>query len=134
MLDIDFFKIFNDTYGHVAGDQCLKKVATATQEEVKRPGDFLARYGGEEFVIVLPNTDKKGAKDLSEQIRRKIQSLKIPHEKNSPEPIVTVSLGYTTLIPNENKSPKNLIEFADKALYQAKNNGRNRIEFVESIV
>jgi len=128
LSDVDCFKSYNDTYGHQAGDSCLRAIARAMIESVRRPGDLVARYGGEEFAIVLPNTDVEGAICIAEKIRKNIVTLKIDHSKSVVANWVTVSLGIVTLIPNQarDRSPKKLIEAADRALYAAKRTGRNR--------
>lgn len=127
MLDIDHFKLFNDTYGHLQGDDCLQKVANALKSSLKRSGDFVARYGGEEFSVILPNTDKKGALRVAEKLRDKIESLQIPNIDSKVKPYVTISVGVATLIPVENMEYCELIHLADQALYSAKENGRNQV-------
>lgn len=126
MLDIDFFKPFNDNYGHGKGDECLIKVATALQQVVHRPGDLLARYGGEEFAAVLPETDIEGAAKIAEAMRQAVENLRYPHEYSAIADHVTVSVGYVAGEVKENK-PEALLEQADQALYRAKDMGRNRI-------
>ncbi|MBC8288282.1 MAG: diguanylate cyclase [Nitrospinae bacterium] len=127
MIDIDFFKPYNDIYGHQSGDDCLKKVAKAIKDVLHRPADIVARYGGEEFVIVLPETEKPGALKISEEIRNRIEMLKIKHSGNKASSYVTASLGIETIIPDgESKDTKLLIQRADQALYQAKSQGKNR--------
>ena len=125
MCDIDFFKAYNDHYGHLQGDECLKKVAVALQESIKRPGDLVARYGGEEFAVVLPNTDAAGATNVAETLRDNVESLEIPHLFSSVTPKVTISLGVAIGHANSGVLPETLIEAADNALYKAKKNGRN---------
>ncbi len=125
LIDIDFFKPFNDNYGHLAGDGCLRQVATALDEMVHRPADLVARYGGEEFVVVLPNTDIDGAKTLAKKLCETIRLLKIPHAFSTAENHITVSLGITSGVACEGISPSDLILQADKALYLAKESGRN---------
>ena len=127
MLDIDFFKQYNDEYGHLAGDNCLRLISTVLQENVKRPGDMAARYGGEEFCIIMPDTDQKGAVNLAERINAEVVSLKIPHVKSKVTNHVTVSLGTVTTVPSLQVTPNTLINAADKALYIAKKDGRNCI-------
>jgi len=127
MSDVDNFKAYNDTYGHARGDQCLKKVARAIENSLKRPGDFCARYGGEEFVVLLPETDLEGAVHIAETIRHNVKALRIPHEKSEPLKIVTLSLGVATLKESDTITHNELIEQADQALYQAKKQGRNRV-------
>ncbi len=126
MCDVDHFKLFNDTYGHQPGDDCLRKIARVLQSCMKRAGDLAARYGGEEFATILPNTDRKNAFQLAEMIRSSIEGLKIEHKNNSASDYVTISLGVSSIIPKKGLSPKTLIEQADRALYIAKRDlGRN---------
>ncbi|WP_413165787.1 PAS domain S-box protein [Capilliphycus salinus ALCB114379] len=127
LCDVDYFKRYNDHYGHPAGDDCLIKVARAMQLAVKRPADLIARYGGEEFVIILPNTNLAGAIKVAEEIQEKIHQLGIPHAQSQVSQLVTLSLGVTSLIPGVEKTTAELIEVADTALYRAKKLGRNRI-------
>lgn len=127
LCDVDHFKQYNDTYGHQAGDACLKQVASAIEKSVKRPADMVARYGGEEFVVLLPNTPLEGAAHIAEIIRASIESLSIPHQSSSVSNQVTLSLGVSALIPNHQHSPTELLESADAALYRAKQNGRNQV-------
>ncbi|MCC5601943.1 diguanylate cyclase domain-containing protein [Nostoc favosum] len=127
LFDIDYFKDYNDSYGHLAGDECLIQVARAAQAVLKRPTDLLARYGGEEFIVILPNTNESGAIKVTKLIQKSIQELKIPHKKkNNFQYFVTVSLGVAIAIPTEKSSIQELINAADKALYKAKEQGRNR--------
>jgi len=133
MGDVDNFKLYNDTYGHHSGDECLKNVAQAISKTLKRPGDFCARYGGEEFVIVLPNVQKEGAKLIAETIRENVLQLAIPHEKSLPMGVVSMSLGVATLVSDQPKSPEVLLRQADDALYAAKGNGRNRVEVYDEV-
>jgi len=128
MIDIDFFKLFNDNYGHRAGDEVLQKVATTLQEALKRPGDFVARYGGEEFVVVLPDTDVQGALVIAEAMRREIEELGIVHRYSGISDRLTISLGVAGMQAERDSSPRVLIEAADAALYRAKQAGRNRVE------
>ncbi len=127
MIDIDFFKLFNDNYGHHAGDEVLQKVATTLQEALKRPGDFVARYGGEEFVVVLPDTDVQGALVIAEAMRREIEELGIVHRYSGISDRLTISLGVAGMQAERDSSPRVLIEAADAALYRAKQAGRNRV-------
>jgi diguanylate cyclase (GGDEF)-like protein len=127
MLDIDYFKQFNDTYGHQAGDSCLQQVAKAIGEVVSRPGDFPARYGGEEFVVVLPKTEAAGAVNVAEKMRAQVEALRIPHANSRASDRVTISVGAAAMIPPEKGEPATLIAAADQALYQAKREGRNRV-------
>nr|WP_220493946.1 diguanylate cyclase [Shewanella sp. SG41-4] len=127
LLDIDFFKHFNDTYGHTEGDICLRTVAQKIQDTVNRPYDLVARFGGEEFICVLPNTDLIGGTYVAQQIVDSVLSLKLAH-KNSPiSAFVTISAGVSTVVPKYDMSNKILVETADKQLYLAKDRGRNRV-------
>jgi diguanylate cyclase (GGDEF)-like protein len=126
IADIDHFKKFNDTYGHLAGDECLKKVATALKNAVRRAGDLAARYGGEEFVLLMPMTTVSEATQIAEDIRTSVESMKIRHEKSGVNDFVTLSLGAAALVPQQGMSAEDLIKEADKAMYQAKEMGRNR--------
>jgi diguanylate cyclase (GGDEF)-like protein len=125
LCDIDYFKFFNDHYGHQAGDVCLKDVAQAMDRVMKRAADLVARYGGEEFAIVLPNVRLKGAVHIARLIQMEIRHLEIPHAKSAVSPNVTLSLGISSRIPNLEQRPESLITAADRALYQAKAQGRN---------
>lgn len=127
MCDVDYFKRYNDTYGHPAGDVCLKQVAGAISRAIKRSADFAARYGGEEFAIVLPSTNALGAVCVAEAIQQEVQQLMIPHAASSVCEYVTLRMGVSSKIPSQNLSFEGLIAAADKALYQAKEQGRNRI-------
>ncbi|MFA7240346.1 MAG: PleD family two-component system response regulator [Sulfuricellaceae bacterium] len=127
MADIDHFKAYNDNYGHGAGDQCLKAVAKALANSLERPSDILARYGGEEFAAVLPDTDAEGARLLAERLRANVAALTLPHRFSSVVDHVTISVGYTSLEPTHDQSPLALLQLADKMLYQAKEQGRNRV-------
>ncbi|WP_051620343.1 sensor domain-containing diguanylate cyclase [Paenibacillus sp. UNC451MF] len=125
LVDIDFFKRYNDSYGHIEGDFCLKRVAESLKKAAKRPGDFIARYGGEEFVIILPSTDALGARTVAEHLREQVELLQIPHTRSEHSPYITISSGTATMIPNHDTEPSELFLRADKALYQAKQEGRN---------
>lgn len=127
LCDIDYFKRHNDTYGHLAGDECLKQVAQAMNAAVKRPADLTARYGGEEFVVVLPNTDQHGAAHVARRIQEHIQRLHIPHASSSVSQYVTLSIGVATIVPTNDISAEILIDAADNALYEVKEHGRNAI-------
>ena len=127
MLDVDYFKRFNDNYGHVAGDQCLAQVAGVVKGCCQRPSDLVVRYGGEEFAVLLPDTDIQGAVAIAEQIRHSVQGANILHS-GAPSGQLTVSLGCHAIVPREGDSIERLIECADAALYQAKNFGRNRTQ------
>jgi diguanylate cyclase (GGDEF)-like protein len=126
LLDIDHFKFYNDAYGHLRGDDCLAKIAEVLQNIVSRPSDLVARYGGEEFTITLPETDLEGAIIIAEAIRNAIHALEIPHETSDVSDKITVSIGITCLTPDLELPPKYLIDKADRALYQAKQQGRDR--------
>jgi len=127
MLDIDYFKAFNDTAGHQAGDDCLRRVAQALSENLHRAADLVTRYGGEEFAILLPETDGEAARTLAESIREYIESLRIPHPA-SPLQHVTVSIGLASLIPpRDSTNTEEFVRAADAALYDAKRGGRNRV-------
>lgn len=128
MLDIDFFKKFNDRYGHVAGDYCLKCVARAIKQSVGRGPDFVARYGGEEFAVVMPDTKNRGAQIVAERIRKAIEMLSISHDRAGNTSQVTVSLGVATVYPGRTEFDEQIVELADMALYRAKMGGRNRFE------
>lgn len=129
MLDIDFFKKYNDTYGHAAGDVCLQKVAKVLQTSVKRAEDFVARYGGEEFIVVLSNTAGKNAIYVAEKILRNIRELKIPHENSDIADYVTISIGITSAVTKYTQTPQQYIERADAALYHSKSQGRDRLTY-----
>jgi diguanylate cyclase (GGDEF)-like protein len=125
MCDIDNFKSYNDNYGHTKGDECLKQIAQIIKKTLQRPRDFCARYGGEEFVIVLPDTSEEGAVRVAEEIRETVQKTKIPHANSSPLDVVTLSLGVSTMIGDALTPYEKLVQQADKALYMAKQKGRN---------
>lgn len=127
MLDIDHFKLFNDNYGHLAGDGCLRTVAQAIQKCLQRAQDIVCRYGGEEFVVILPETDIQGAMQLAERIRQAVAGLAIQHSNSPTAESITLSLGVAVKRPYEGGSPNELTELADKALYLAKEQGRNCI-------
>jgi diguanylate cyclase (GGDEF)-like protein len=127
LVDIDFFKAYNDRYGHLAGDECLKRVAGALRSAFRRPGDLVARYGGEEFAAILPGTDAAGAQVVAESMRKGVEDLKIPHEGSTASPRVTISLGFATMIPRPQKNSDELVAAADQALYRSKREGRNRV-------
>jgi diguanylate cyclase (GGDEF)-like protein/PAS domain S-box-containing protein len=130
LLDADRFKLFNDRYGHLAGDDCLRAIASQLEAAAERPGDLAARYGGEEFLLLMPHTDRDGARKVAERVRRFVQNLGIAHEGNPPECVVTISIGAATVSPgvpgSEMGSIEALLSAADAALYQAKSGGRNR--------
>ncbi len=128
MIDIDYFKEYNDNYGHGKGDECLKKVAKALSDSIRRPNDMLARYGGDEFVCVLPLADLEGAKNIAEDMRKNIISLAVPHFHSSVADYVTISLGTATIKPDRHLSTATLLKAADQTLYKAKSISRNRAE------
>jgi diguanylate cyclase (GGDEF)-like protein len=127
MLDVDLFKQFNDHYGHLAGDDCLKALAQAMAPAARRAGDLVARYGGEEFVVLLPDTSAHDALEVGRLIQRAIWSLSLPHTE-TPAGIVTVSIGVASLVPSSQQTPEELVRRADAALYLAKQSGRNRLQ------
>jgi diguanylate cyclase (GGDEF)-like protein len=129
--DIDYFKRFNDTYGHQAGDACLVRVAHTMEESLNRPADLAARYGGEEFVALLVDTDREGARLLAERIRERIESLHLEHRTSTVAPVLTVSLGVATSLPRPAQPAEDLVSWADRALYRAKQGGRNRVALSE---
>jgi len=133
IIDIDYFKAFNDTYGHLKGDDCLKTVTSTLRKTLKRPGNFPARYGGEEFAVLLPNTDDEGAVIIAENLRTSIESAGIEHINSLCSDYVTVSLGVVTRFPEQTELPDDLISAADRALYRSKHEGRNRVS-VERLV
>ncbi|HTH96944.1 MAG TPA: diguanylate cyclase [Stellaceae bacterium] len=127
MFDVDHFKLFNDGYGHLAGDDCLRSVGGVIPTVLGRPTDIGARYGGEEFACILPETEHDGAKAVAERIRAGIAALAIPHERSSAAPYVTASLGLVTLRCRQDTTPADVIQRADEQLYAAKHNGRNQV-------
>jgi len=127
LCDIDYFKLYNDTYGHLAGDQCLQQVANAIKLAVKRPGDLVARYGGEEFAVILPNTKAEGALTVAQEIRSHLAALQLPHAQSKISKYVTLSLGVSVTVPTGEITWEQLILAADKGLYEAKFQGRDRV-------
>lgn len=134
LLDIDHFKEYNDCYGHQAGDDCLRAVAGSLDRALRRSSDLAARYGGEEFVIVLPETDAEGARNVAENVLEIVRGLGIEHARSQTASRVTISIGVATAIParDDDSGWKKLLGSADAALYQAKDNGRNRIEVAQA--
>ncbi|MZP31279.1 diguanylate cyclase [Heliobacterium undosum] len=131
LFDIDWFKPYNDTYGHIQGDDCLKAIASLMPEVVRRSSDLVCRYGGEEFAVILPDTSQEGALAVAESIRGAVSEAGIEH-RQSPLHRVTVSVGVATAYPSPSSEPKTLIGYADEALYEAKHQGRNRtVEIAE---
>jgi diguanylate cyclase (GGDEF)-like protein len=133
MIDVDCFKLFNDFYGHLAGDQCLRSIADSIRSSVSRPGDLPARFGGEEFVVLMPGTDLCGVLQVAEILRFRIELLQLEHER-SPHRIVTVSVGCWSTVPKPGTLPASLIEIADQGLYSAKLGGRNRVSTISAEV
>lgn len=125
LMDIDHFKKYNDNYGHIKGDECLREVATILKNELKRPIDVIARYGGEEFVVLLPGTDKEGAKLVGERFIDAMKKASLPHEYSDTADFVTISIG--TAQTQDDDSIAGIVQRADKALYQAKESGRNQV-------
>ncbi len=134
LIDIDYFKLYNDNYGHLKGDECLQKVAAALQKAVQRPADLVARYGGEEFAVVLPSTDAAGAMKIADSLRHAVEALELSHAYSPLTNIITISMGIACKVANEKTSPADLIEMADEALYEAKNAGRNQSRVYRSHV
>jgi len=131
MLDVDYFKKYNDTYGHKQGDDCLKAVAKAVAGSITRTNDFAARYGGEEFVVILPNTDQAGACLVAQRILDNVRKLNIPHAENAAAPYVTVSVGVTTGLVLYTQSWEDYLKRADEALYMSKQSGRNKYTYLD---
>lgn len=131
MLDIDYFKLYNDNYGHLGGDECLKKVANAIMKIVDGTEFIAARYGGEEFAVIMPNSDINKTFDMANKIKNEVANLKIPHKASLISSFVTLSLGIASMVPKENVNMDKLIMLSDKALYKAKNEGRNQIKVCE---
>ncbi|MCI3944290.1 diguanylate cyclase response regulator [Pseudomonas syringae] len=127
MIDVDYFKAYNDNFGHLEGDEALRQVAKAIRNSCSRPSDLPARYGGEEFAMVLPNTSPGGARLLAEKLRQSVAGMNIPHIAPTPGSSLTVSIGVATVTPQLEMSSRQLILDADKGLYVAKNNGRNQV-------
>lgn len=127
MIDIDYFKLYNDSHGHLAGDECLKKVAGSLRRGLHRPADLLVRYGGEEFMTLLPDTGPEGALTVGIAMMEEVTALRLPHGSSLVSPLVTISIGIASSSPDENMPVEVLIAAADRALYRAKHDGRNRI-------
>ena len=128
MIDIDYFKQYNDNYGHPAGDACIKKIARTLEPLAGRPADLVARFGGEEFSVLLPGTGIAGAMVIAGKMRDMVMSLQIPHRYSKIEDVVTISLGVSCCLPAKAAGPEELVSLADEALYRAKQLGRNRAE------
>ena len=133
MLDIDYFKGYNDHYGHLKGDITLKEVSKAMQETLKRPGDYLFRLGGEEFGVLISDINEEKAYHMAEKIRHNVQALNIEHKQSKSSKYVTISIGLVTLIPNQFSEPEQILHKADENLYNAKAEGRNRVVTTELI-
>jgi diguanylate cyclase (GGDEF)-like protein len=133
MVDIDHFKAFNDTYGHQQGDECLKAVAQALRRSLHRPGDLCARYGGEEFAVILPGTTAEGALQVAEGLRASVEDLGLVHASSPAASTVTASVGVATALSGDESTTQSLLRSADKALYEAKRTGRNRVRVAPSI-
>jgi diguanylate cyclase (GGDEF)-like protein len=127
-MDVDFFKLYNDTYGHNIGDVCLRRVAQTIKQALRRPADLAARYGGEEFVVLLPNTDIEGAMDVAQRIIKHIDALALPHSRSKVASFVTLSIGVTYLVPTNLNTLTAFLAKADAALYKAKENGRHQYQ------
>jgi len=131
LIDIDYFKAYNDNYGHLKGDDCICKVAKALQRAVQRPADLVARYGGEEFSVVLPNTDMDGAITIAYSLKQIIKRLAIRHDFSDAANVITISIGIASKVAEDDSSPQDLIKLADEALYRAKKSGRDRCMIAE---
>ena len=127
LIDIDGFKLYNDSHGHLAGDDCLRLIAQTLQESVRRPGDLVCRYGGEEFAVLLPETPLGPVYEIAESVRTAVEQKRLPHGRSSRSGFVTISLGVSTMQPRKDIDPSILVATADLALYEAKDRGRNRI-------
>jgi two-component system, chemotaxis family, response regulator WspR len=125
LIDLDFFKQYNDRYGHIQGDDCLRKVAGALSTAARRPGDLVARFGGEEFAVLLPETPRAGAESVAALMRERVAALAIPHEGSTVAKVVTLSQGIASCVPSPSSSTTELLERADRALYAVKQSGRN---------
>jgi len=127
LCDVDHFKLYNDFYGHLQGDDCLCQIAQAIAQALSRPADLIARYGGEEFAVILPNTDLTGTYEVTKKVQQAIRELKLPHESSKTSQFVTISMGISCQIPNREQTLEDLIRTTDQALYAAKDQGRDRI-------
>ena len=134
LCDIDFFKQYNDTYGHPTGDDCLRQVGEVLQACAKRPADLASRYGGEEFALTLPKTPLEGAIELAQRIQAQLLQIQIPHATSRVSPYLTLSMGIATIVPQLDRSPDALVAAADQALYRAKQAGRDRFALTYSWV
>ena len=127
MIDVDYFKKYNDRYGHIAGDDCLRKIAAVLQKNAQRAGDFVGRFGGEEFVALLPGLGREESFAWADRLRQDIEQAAIPHE-DSATGCITVSIGIVSITAEKAGNMLEIIRLADKALYRAKAGGRNRVE------
>jgi diguanylate cyclase (GGDEF)-like protein len=127
MIDVDHFKVFNDQHGHLAGDECLRKVAAAIDRAVVRPGDLACRYGGDEFAVIMPDTDEVGVERIAETMRANVAATNFTQRRSKAENSITVSIGAATMIPTVTQTPGNLVKAADAALFRAKERGRNQV-------
>ena len=132
LIDIDYFKRYNDSKGHIKGDACLKVVATSIENSAQRAADLVGRFGGEEFVVLVPHADARQSGELAERIRAAVAELKLVHGTSEVCDVVTISLGVASGIPHGATSPDGLLIAADQALYRAKDNGRNRVETISA--
>lgn len=130
-IDVDYFKNYNDLYGHMAGDECLIKIAETLKSALTHSSDMAVRYGGEEFVVLLSETGKEDALKIADLFLKKIEALAIPHEGSSVIPCITVSIGVSTMLPDDHSRHEDLVKIADKALYHAKSNGRNQVTYLD---
>jgi diguanylate cyclase (GGDEF)-like protein len=133
MIDVDQFKAYNDHYGHLAGDECLRQLAAVLQRKVRRAGELAARYGGEEFVVLLPGHDVDSALAEAQRIRTAVEALSLPHKASDTAEVLTLSLGVASRVPQRAEDPYGLVQQADEALYLAKHQGRNRVVVHPSI-
>jgi len=131
MLDIDHFKSFNDLYGHILGDDCLRQIGESLRTIARQSLDIVVRYGGEEFAIILPDTHYQGVMSVAERIQEEIRNLSILHEGSGVKPYVTLSIGVSVKVPSEGTNPTILIDAADNCLYHSKHDGRNRIAGID---
>ncbi|WP_052404893.1 sensor domain-containing diguanylate cyclase [Bacillus rubiinfantis] len=134
LVDVDYFKDYNDTYGHLVGDQCLQTISSRVKELLCPYEAICARYGGEEFAIILSQKEPEDAHAIGGNLRQAIEDLRIPHEHSRIKKVVTLSFGIASIIPDQDKSPTDLLELADQALYQAKRNGRNTVVLHEELL
>jgi len=133
LVDVDWFKKYNDCYGHLAGDDCLRTVASVFTANIRRSGDLVARYGGEEFAFIAPAMDEASALRMAETVCQALVDLGLPH-RQSPFGVVSVSIGVAVLVPEEGESADTLLKLADEALYQIKEGGRNQARLAEALV